>query len=81
MLRVADIIESDPALRKAVVLSACRGVTDALLTLVALAERQDRALEDRIQEVYDAAWAYAAPHFQAEVDRLEAVRKAMAGPE
>ena len=38
-------------------------------------------LEDRIQEVYDAAWAYAAPHFQAEVDRLEAVRKAMAGPE
>ena len=51
MLRVADIIESDPALRKAVVLSACRGVTDALLTLVALAERQDRALEDRIQEL------------------------------
>ena len=51
MLRVADIIESDPALRKAVVLSACRGVTDALLTLVALAERQDPALEDRIQEL------------------------------
>ena len=51
MLRVADIIESDPALRKAVVLSACRGVTDALLTLIALAERQDPALEDRIQEL------------------------------
>lgn len=51
MLRVADIIESDPALRKAVVLSACRGVTDALLTLIGLAERQDPSLDDRIQEL------------------------------
>jgi aspartokinase/homoserine dehydrogenase 1 len=51
MERVARIIESDPASRKAVVLSACRGVTDALLGLVSLAERQDAALEDRIQEL------------------------------
>ena len=35
MERVAQIIEGDPALRKAVVLSACRGVTDALLNLQA----------------------------------------------
>ncbi len=41
MRLVAGIIESDPAPRKAVVLSACRGVTDALLGLVSLAERQD----------------------------------------
>jgi len=51
MERVAKIIEGDPATRKAVVLSACRGVTDALLGLVSLAERQDAALEDRIQEL------------------------------
>ncbi len=43
MQRVAEIIEGDPAPRKAVVLSACRGVTDALLSLVALAEQQDAA--------------------------------------
>ena len=39
--RVAAILESLPGARLAVVLSACRGVTDALLRLVALAERQD----------------------------------------
>jgi aspartokinase/homoserine dehydrogenase 1 len=51
MERVARIIEGDPALRKVVVLSACRGVTDALLGLVALAESQDATLEDRIEEL------------------------------
>ncbi len=51
MERVARIIEGDPAVRKAVVLSACRGVTDALLTLIALAEKQDPTLEDRIHEL------------------------------
>src|SRR5450432_2107261 len=39
--RVADIVEASPNLREAVVLSACRGVTDALLNLVALAEKPD----------------------------------------
>jgi len=39
--KVAAILESAPAGRLAVVLSAARGVTDALLRLVALAERQD----------------------------------------
>jgi bifunctional aspartokinase / homoserine dehydrogenase 1 len=39
--RVADIIEASANPREAVVLSACRGVTDALLALVALAERPD----------------------------------------
>ena len=51
MERVAKILEADPATRKAVVLSACRGVTDALLSLVALAERQDPSLDDRIEEL------------------------------
>jgi bifunctional aspartokinase / homoserine dehydrogenase 1 len=39
--RVADIIEASANPREAVVLSACRGVTDALLGLVTLAERPD----------------------------------------
>ena len=51
MTRVAAIVETDPRSRKAVVLSACRGVTDALLDLVALSERQDPAAEDRVAEL------------------------------
>src|SRR5487761_380556 len=39
--RVATIIDSLPSARVGVVLSVCKGVTDALLGLVALAERQD----------------------------------------
>jgi len=39
--RVAAILDAVAAPRVAVVLSACKGVTDALLRLVALAERQD----------------------------------------
>ena len=39
--RVADIVESSPRLREAVVLSACRGVTDALLGLLVAAESPD----------------------------------------
>ncbi|HET7810550.1 MAG TPA: bifunctional aspartate kinase/homoserine dehydrogenase I [Steroidobacteraceae bacterium] len=41
--RVANILESLPAGRLGVVLSACRGVTDGLLGLVARAEAQDDA--------------------------------------
>jgi aspartokinase/homoserine dehydrogenase 1 len=44
--RVAHIVESDPAPRVAVVLSAARGVTDRLLGMVAAAERRDRAAYD-----------------------------------
>jgi bifunctional aspartokinase / homoserine dehydrogenase 1 len=39
--RVAAILEGAPGARLGVVLSACRGVTDALLRLIALAECQD----------------------------------------
>jgi len=41
--RVAGIIEADPHPGVAVVLSACRGVTDQLLGLVSAAERRDQA--------------------------------------
>jgi aspartokinase/homoserine dehydrogenase 1 len=77
MERVARIVEDDPAPRKAVVLSACRGVTDALLTLVALAEQQDPSLEDRIRELRDRHAGIAqelipgplCDEFTAELDR------------
>jgi aspartokinase/homoserine dehydrogenase 1 len=39
--RVANILETSPPGRLGVVLSACRGVTDALLGLIARAEAQD----------------------------------------
>jgi len=51
MERVARILEQDPHPRLGVVLSACRGITDALLNAVAAAERQDDGLERRIEEI------------------------------
>src|SRR6266513_69641 len=49
--RVAAILESSPVGRLGVVLSACRGVTDALLGLVALAERQDKAFREELTQL------------------------------
>jgi aspartokinase/homoserine dehydrogenase 1 len=40
--RVAEIVEASSNPREAIVLSACRGVTDALLELVALAEQPNK---------------------------------------
>jgi bifunctional aspartokinase / homoserine dehydrogenase 1 len=51
MERVARILEQDAHPRLGVVLSACRGVTDALLNLVATAERQEGPLTERIEEL------------------------------
>ena len=51
--RVADIIESTPNPRVGVVLSACKGVTDGLLQLVALAEARDPAASARLQTLED----------------------------
>lgn len=48
MLRVAAILEDDPRRQVAAVLSACRGVTDALLALIAAAERQDSAVDSHL---------------------------------
>ena len=47
--RVAEIVEASPNPREAVVLSACRGVTDALLGLVALAEKPDAYFPSAIE--------------------------------
>src|ERR1700742_3138433 len=47
--RVAYTIESSTNPREAVVLSACRGVTDALLALVALAEQPDKEFGSAIR--------------------------------
>lgn len=46
--RVANIVEAQGNPRLAVVLSACKGVTDALLNLVAAAERQDDAWQQQL---------------------------------
>jgi bifunctional aspartokinase / homoserine dehydrogenase 1 len=55
--KVADILAAQPAQRLAVVLSACKGVTDTLINLVAMAERQGpvvgvlQGLRDRHQVI------------------------------
>jgi len=46
--RVAAILDTLPTSRRGVVLSACRGVTDSLLRLVALAEAQDDSYRGEI---------------------------------
>jgi bifunctional aspartokinase / homoserine dehydrogenase 1 len=51
MERVARILEQDPHPRLGVVLSACRGVTDALLNLVAAAEGQESDLDQRLRDI------------------------------
>jgi aspartokinase/homoserine dehydrogenase 1 len=56
MQRVADIIDLEKASRIGVVLSACRGVTDALLALITQAERQ--------QPVDDAVLALRERHVE-----------------
>ena len=49
--RVAAILESQPRERLAVVLSACKGVTDALLDLVKQAEQQSAVWEANLSAV------------------------------
>src|SRR6266849_672780 len=51
MERVATMLEDDPLPRVAAVLSACRGVTDALLALVKGAEGQDEADAERLEAI------------------------------
>ena len=76
MRRVADILEADPCPRIGVVLSACKGVTDALLNLVSQAEQQApvddavRALRQRHVELAQALLpADRAAAFGADLDR------------
>ncbi|PYR94215.1 MAG: bifunctional aspartate kinase/homoserine dehydrogenase I [Acidobacteria bacterium] len=51
MQRVAGILEDETSSRLAVVLSACRGVTDALLGLVAASERQDARVDGELDKI------------------------------
>ncbi|HEY0803035.1 MAG TPA: hypothetical protein VGD54_19525, partial [Steroidobacteraceae bacterium] len=47
--RVADIVEASSNPREAIVLSACRGVTDSLLELVAMAEQPNKEFGSAIR--------------------------------
>src|SRR3954469_9619990 len=51
MERVARILEDDPHRRVAAVLSACRGVTDALLGLFSAAGRQEDGAPARLDAI------------------------------
>jgi aspartokinase/homoserine dehydrogenase 1 len=51
MQRVARILEDETSSRLGVVLSACRGVTDALLGLVAASERQDSGAAGQLEGI------------------------------
>jgi aspartokinase/homoserine dehydrogenase 1 len=51
--KVADILESQPGPRLAVVLSACKGVTDTLLGVVGMAERGDAGITGQLQALRD----------------------------
>src|SRR5215475_6214106 len=58
--KVAAILESAPPATLGVVLSACRGVTDALLRLVALAERQDDGYRGELEALRERHAGIAA---------------------
>jgi aspartokinase/homoserine dehydrogenase 1 len=51
--RVAAIIEAEAPERVAVVLSACKGITDGLLELVALAEQRTGTHGERLAAIHD----------------------------
>src|SRR3954466_16382562 len=77
MERVAQILDDDPGGRVAAVLSACRGVTDALLALVTAAERQEDGDAARIDMIRQRHLVIAssllggaeAAHYGEELDR------------
>jgi len=78
MERVARILEDDPAPRVAAVLSACRGVTDALLTLVRAAEQREDGDAERL-EVIRERHAGIARTLLAEPEAGEYIEELTAG--
>src|SRR5580692_882433 len=68
--RVADILEAQPQKRLGVVLSACRGVTDALLRLVHLAEQQDERYQVEVQALRERHATIARALLSAEAAAL-----------
>ena len=84
MERVAKILENDPLPRVAAVLSACRGVTDALLTLVGAAERQEDGDAERLEAIRRrhigvASALLTAPAADAYVEELTVNCREIAG--
>jgi aspartokinase/homoserine dehydrogenase 1 len=75
--RVAGIVESQRGAQQAVVLSACKGVTDALLELVSLAESQQSVWRERLAAVRERHAGIArelldgvaADEYMAQLDR------------
>ncbi|HVD91387.1 MAG TPA: bifunctional aspartate kinase/homoserine dehydrogenase I [Vicinamibacterales bacterium] len=84
MERVAQILEDDPVPRVAAVLSACRGVTDALLTLASAAERHEDGDAARLEAIRQrhidiARTLLAAPAADEYIDELTANCRDIAG--
>ena len=75
MQRVADILEKDTCTRLGVVLSASRGVTDALLALITQAERQEpvadglQALRERHVDMARTLIPAASSEYADSLDR------------
>ncbi|MHB1814821.1 MAG: aspartate kinase, partial [Steroidobacteraceae bacterium] len=68
--RVASILEASPAERLGVVLSACKGVTDALLELISLAEAQDERYRGQVVALRERHIAIAEALLPADALRL-----------
>ncbi|MGH8150825.1 MAG: bifunctional aspartate kinase/homoserine dehydrogenase I [Steroidobacteraceae bacterium] len=68
--RVAEILEGETRPRLAAVFSACRGVTDALLELVALAEQQDTRYQSGLAALRERHAAIARTLLSPEAARL-----------
>ncbi len=68
--RVAAILDAQPPGRLGVVLSACKGITDALLGLVAQAEKQDPDYRRSIESIRARHAAIAGSLLDAEAARL-----------
>jgi bifunctional aspartokinase / homoserine dehydrogenase 1 len=82
--RVAEIVEASANAREAIVLSACRGVTDALLELVSLAEQPDKDFAPHIDALRTRHLALAAalvsdPEFEKYKTELERDCRDIAG--
>src|SRR3974390_3366160 len=82
--RVAEIVGSSVNPREAIVLSACRGVTDALLALVSLAEQPDKDFASHIEALRTRHLAIAAalisqPEFEKYKSELERDCRDIAG--
>ena len=71
---VARVMRAEPGVRKAVVVSAMAGVTDALLSLVTAARQRDEGYRQRLEDVRQKHFTAARDLLpSAEAERLEGV--------